>query len=416
MSIAKMPLSSKVVETARAVGVPAGKSHLVVWDKTVSGFGLRLRQSGAASFIYYYRPKGGSSVAPITLTIGSADTMTAEQARAQAKVWAGTVAAGGDPRQQQRDEAAKAEKAKQASRMTVRASIDDYGHDLAHRHIVKRGEVVSALHRGFKPVIDTEISLIDFPAMQKLVRDIPTTGAAARFESLAKTFLLWAVEQKRIAASPYAFVRVKRRSRAQRLAAAASVRQRALDDNEITAVWNAAQSLGQYGLLVRFALLTGLRRNELAVLKWEDITASEIVVPAEVTKMGREHRVPLTNLMRTVLSSVPRTTSDYVFASMLTNRPMSGWSKMLPRLLKAAGTAPFSLHDLRRTCRTLMSRCGIDDLTAELAIGHARVGLVGLYNKDQALPARQKAFEAVSAHVATLAGGAGSPIPVAVAG
>ena len=58
---------------------------------------------------------------------------------------------------------------------------------------------------------------------------------------------------------------------------------------------------------------------------------------------------------------------------------------MLPRLVKAAGTEPFSLHDLRRTCRTLMSRCGMDDLIAELAIGHARIGLVGVYNKDSAL-------------------------------
>ena len=270
---------------------PLARRHLIVWDKTVTGFGLRLRRSGAASYIYYYRPKGGSKAAPIMLTIGSADTMTAEQARAQAKVWAGLVAAGGDPRQEQRDEAEKAAKARQKSRMTFRASIEDYGHDLAHRHIVKRKEVVSALRRGFKPVLDHDISLIDFPQMQKLGEGDPDTGRGSAVREPRKDF--FPMERRAEAArrpAPMRLFASNAAAASEILAAAASVRQRALDDEEIVAVWNAAQSLGQYGHLVRLALLTGLRRNELATLQWKDITADEIVIPAAVTKMGREHQ------------------------------------------------------------------------------------------------------------------------------
>ena len=36
----------------------------------------------------------------------------------------------------------------------------------------------------------------------------------------------------------------------------------------------------------------------------------------------------------------------------------------------------------------------------KLAIGHVRRGLIGVYNKDQAWPARSDAFEKISAHIA----------------
>jgi hypothetical protein len=74
---------------------------------------------------------------------------------------------------------------------------------------------------------------------------------------------------------------------------------------------------------------------------------------------------------------------------------------MLPRLVAASGVK-FRLHDLRRTSRTLMSRLGVDETTAELSIGHVRRGLVGTYNKDDAWPARETAFQKVSAHVTGL--------------
>jgi hypothetical protein len=53
-----------------------------------------------------------------------------------------------------------------------------------------------------------------------------------------------------------------------------------------------------------------------------------------------------------------------------------------------------------------MSRLGVDESAAELAIGHKRGGLIGLYNRDLAWNARKDAFERVSAHIAQLVAGA----------
>ena len=49
-----------------------------------------------------------------------------------------------------------------------------------------------------------------------------------------------------------------------------------------------------------------------------------------------------------------------------------------------------------------MSRCGVMEDVAELAIGHVRRGLIAVYNKDQAWTARTEAFERVGVHIATV--------------
>jgi hypothetical protein len=45
---------------------------------------------------------------------------------------------------------------------------------------------------------------------------------------------------------------------------------------------------------------------------------------------------------------------------------------------------------------------GVAEEVAELAIGHARAGLVGTYNKDEAWKSRVDAFERVSEHIAKI--------------
>ena len=62
----------------------------------------------------------------------------------------------------------------------------------------------------------------------------------------------------------------------------------------------------------------------------------------------------------------------------------------------------FTPHDLRRTCRTLTSRLGVEPNIAELAIGHKRKGLERLYTFDEAWQLRCDASAKVSDNVAAL--------------
>src|SRR5262249_14140200 len=111
--------------------------------------------------------------------------------------------------------------------------------------------------------------------------------------------------------------------------------------------------------------------------------------------------IPLTPLMRAVITAQPRSTSSLLFPSRMTGGRLRGWIHLVAALQRDSGV-DVRLHDLRRTCRTLMSRLGMTEDIAELALGHQRADLIARYNKDQAWQARVEAFEKVSAHISAL--------------
>jgi integrase len=111
----------------------------------------------------------------------------------------------------------------------------------------------------------------------------------------------------------------------------------------------------------------------------------------------------LTDLMRAVIAAQPATVSKLTFPAEKTGGVFSNWGKAVTALQRASGVA-FTLHDLRRTYRTLMSQLGVESDIAELAIGHKRTGVEGLYNFGEAWQLRCEAFAKVSEHVAELIG------------
>ena len=76
--------------------------------------------------------------------------------------------------------------------------------------------------------------------------------------------------------------------------------------------------------------------------------------------MGVGHEVPLTPLMLAVVEAQPRTTSPLVFppARHTDNGQITGWAYLVDRAVKASNVS-FKLHDLRRSCRSLMSRLNV---------------------------------------------------------
>jgi integrase len=190
-------------------------------------------------------------------------------------------------------------------------------------------------------------------------------------------------------------LRRPRASRAERLAE--ERKGRALSDDEVKTLWIAAEKLGAFGGSIQLAMLTAMRRSELSGLKWSDVHEDRIVIEAHAAKTGARHEIPLTAAMKKILSTQPRTTSGLAFPGR-GNARLAGWSKLVPRAQRESGV-DFRLHDLRRTVRTVMSRCGVPEEVAELAIGHGRRGLFGTYNKDEAWCARVNAFERASDHI-----------------
>jgi integrase len=382
-----------------AAGVPEGKGHLILWDTTI-GLGLRLRPGGSATWVYVYRPKGAArKQASRTLTIGRYPDVSIEDARIAAAKYAGERAIGADPAKERSE-------ARMRSRWTVSAALDRYEGELQRRNYKNLKTAMSSLRRGLSPLLAREVAELTRKNIVDRIAGLEAAGlpgAAGDLRKHARSFLERAVDWGFLAANPLAGLRRPRKTKSEKLDD--EERGRALNDEEIVAVWVTAGSLGAFGGLVRLGLLTGMRRKELAELCWGDVHADRIILIAKQTKTGTRHEIPLTSLMRAVLASQPRGTGEIIFPSSrrIEPTPMSGWTQLVDRLVSASGVE-MTLHDLRRTCRTLMSRCGIPKDDGELAIGHVQEALIRTYNKDIAWSARITAFEAVSKHVSALVG------------
>jgi hypothetical protein len=83
---------------------------------------------------------------------------------------------------------------------------------------------------------------------------------------------------------------------------------------------------------------------------------------------------------------------------------MSGFTKMVARLIKEAEVVGFTMHDLRRTLRTIMSRCAYDNEIQWLCVGQKPRGIDQVYNHDEQWIIRRMAFEAAHDYIAELVG------------
>jgi integrase len=385
-------LTKAKIEKFISAGVPAGKSEAVVWDSAVTGLGLRMRQTGSVSWLFVYRPKGaGRSETSRKVTIGSWPSLSLDAAQAAARMKAGEVASGADPAASLRAERSR-------ERRILRATLDEFERSLQRRKIVNVKTITSGLRRGLAPLMTREIDTLERKDIVDRIDSLEAEGkpsAAMDLRKHARSLLEWAVSKGLAQYNVLAGLCRPRASRAERIED--QRKGRALLDNEIKALWIAAETLGAFGGLLRLAMLTALRRSELAGLQWQDIRGDRIIIEAHNAKTGVKHEVPLTPAMRAVLSAQPRSTTPFVFPGRGDTR-MAGWSKLLPRAQRESGI-DFKLHDLRRSLRTLTSRLGIAEDVAELAIGHVRRGLIGVYNRDNAWAARVNAFERVSDHI-----------------
>src|SRR3954449_12816256 len=75
------------------LAVSPGKTEIIVFDKTLPGFGVRVRLGGKRTWIAQYRL--GSKQRRVTL--GTTDTLDPEEARRRAKSVLGAVHTGDDP-------------------------------------------------------------------------------------------------------------------------------------------------------------------------------------------------------------------------------------------------------------------------------------------------------------------------------
>ncbi len=191
-------------------------------------------------------------------------------------------------------------------------------------------------------------------------------------------------------------------------------RDRVLTDLEIRFVWTALDGLkSPYRELVRVLLLTAQRREEVAgMLRDEvDLDKATWTIPANRYKTKVAHTVPLSPAAVAILSKLPK--NGPFFFTTNGESPFSGFAKDKRRLDKAVEAqreayanglpedqpvplvAPWRIHDLRRTAKTLMVRAGVRPDISERVLGHKIPGVEGTYDRHSYVEERKLAVESL---------------------
>ena len=177
-------------------------------------------------------------------------------------------------------------------------------------------------------------------------------------------------------------------------------RERVLNDDELRTVWKTAESRGAdpFAMLIRFLLLTAARRNEGARLSWEEISGVDWTLPARRNKVKLDLVRPLSGVAQKLLEKRPRI-DDCRYVFTYGKKPLATFSQSKEEFDEACGVTGWTLHDLRRTARTLMSRAGVNPDHAERCLGHVMPGIRDNYDRHEFYEEKRQAFEALAAQI-----------------
>jgi integrase len=392
--------------TKRSVDeLQSGTRDSFLWDGDLRGFGVKISKAGIRTYIYQYR-MGGREASTRRYTIGQhGSPWTPASARSEAERLAITVAQGVDPN------AAELER----RRLAVDLAFEPYSQrfrqacgDKGWGKMVERSlrlHIVPYLKR--KPI--NTITRANIAAM---LDHIPVENVALRRNTFAVIRRLFrdAVSRGDIERSPCEGMETPR---------AVKPRDRVLSDAELARVWHAAGASGKlFGPIVRLLIATGQRREEVSGLDWSEVSLSERLwtLPAERSKNGVAHMVPLNACAMQVLQGIAKTDKwpecGLVFATSGKKRFIAhskGKQKIDSVLASDGGSAmlPWRLHDIRRTLATGFQKLGVRFEVTESVLNHlsgSKAGVAATYQKHDWASEKRQAMDLWSHHIRSITG------------
>jgi integrase len=361
--------------------------------------GQRVQKGDGRGLFYIALPTGGESWVQyfrIRKQLAKVTNKEPGLGLAGARKWAADVreraARGVDPRDEKR--VAKV-KARAAAANTLLAVAEEYlGRHKKLRTVGQRKATLDRLiypKLGDQPISDIKRSEI----VRLLDRVEDERGARMADEVLAviRRIMAWHATRDDEFRSPI----VRGMARANK---AERARTRILNDDELRAVWKAAEKMpGTFGALVQFILLTATRRNEAACLRRSELEGVNWTVPAARYKGKHDHLIPLSPAALAIVEGMPVIDgSDFVFTTT-GKHPATDFATKKRHFDELSGVGGWRLHDLRRTARSLMSRAGINADHAERCLGHVIGGVRGVYDRHEFYAEKKHAFDALAAQI-----------------
>ena len=392
--------------TARSIGTLSVPDigRVEYWDKDLPCFGLRVTDRGRRSWVVMYRAKGRLR----RLTLGPWPALSLADARDQARSALRDAAIGVD-----------AASVKKAGR-----TADTFG-DVAEAYIESYAKKYKRSWREDRRALDRDLlpkfrhrkmADIKRAEIKSVLRAIVDRGApilSNRTLEIMRKIYNWAIDEELVEINPC--VRLNKEPEHERA--------KVLNDGEIRKIWLASQ---QYPIEIsgRFHLLfqTAQRAGEVRRMRWVDLdfTAAWWTIPAEHSKNGRPHRVPLNEQAVTILRQLQNDEiGEWVFPGPNGHSPIATLRKVAETLRTRTGVN-FVPHDIQRTVATrLTGDLGITRLTVSKILNHVEVGVTRIYDRHSYDQEKRRALDAWGKHLLEIVSGervADNVVPLASTG
>jgi integrase len=348
---------------------PPPKGAVIYADDILPGFGVRVSQAGAKSFVLTH---GRTRTRE---TIGRVGIVGLSDARQDAKRRLAEYTLG------------KSLIRSVAWNIAVKEYLSEVQRDNRPRTYLDYDRLLNK-HFRFGETKLSALQPTDISAKLNRLSDRPAEKRHAFV--ILRVFINWAYRKHYLDQSPLARMQPPKGYNA---------RSRILTDEELMKVWRACE--GTFGDIVKILILTGQRVGEISRLTSDVVREGTITLPSWGTKNGHEHTFPIGALSKEIVHGK----TGLVFPARGRETTFNGFSKCKAKLDRTSGVKDWTLHDLRRTFASGLASIGVQLPVVERLLNHVSgsfSGIVGVYQRYDFFPEMQDAITRWEEHVRKL--------------